>query len=109
MRGRGGVVEDISFHDIRISHIPGPAIQITTFYQASTIPPKSAVPPVFRNLKISNVSGTGNQLGIEMKGLSDARLENIVLEHIELAADSALECSNLTDIALSDIRIRKNT
>ena len=109
MRGRGGVVEDISFDNIRISHIPGPAIQITTFYQATTIPPKSDVPPLFRNLKISNISGAGNQLGIEMKGLSDARLENIVLEQIDLAADSAMECGNLTDISLSDVRIRKNS
>lgn len=108
MRGRGGIVEDVSFDDIRINHIPGPAIQITTFYQASTIPPKSDVPPIFRNLKISNVSGSGNQLGIEMKGLSDARLEKITLEHIDLAADSAMECCDLSDITLTDVRIRKN-
>lgn len=108
MRGRGGVVEDISFDNIRISHIPGPAIQITTFYQAATIPPKSEVPPLFRDLKISRISGTGNQLGIEMKGLSDARLENITLEQIDLAADSAMECCDLCDIFLSDVRIRKN-
>lgn len=107
MRGRGGVVEDVSFDNIRISNIPGPAIQITTAYSASTVPPKSDVPPVFRDLKFHRISGEGNRLGIEMKGLADARLENITLEHIHLAADSAMDCSDLSDITLSDIRIRK--
>ena len=108
MRGRGGVVENISYDNIRINNIPGPAIQITTFYHATTIPPRSEVPPVFRNLKISNISGAGNQLGLEMKGLSDAKLENITLEHVSLAADSAMECCDLCDISMNDVKIRKN-
>ena len=108
MRGRGGIVENISFDHIRIDHIPGPAIQLTSFYQAATVPPKSVCPPVFRNLKISNISGSGNRLGIEMKGLSEARLENISLENIDLAADSALECFDLSDLTMNQVRIRKN-
>ena len=36
--------------------------------------------------------------GEKMKGLSDAKLENITLEHVDLAADSAMECCDLADI-----------
>ena len=108
MRGRGGVVENIVFDRIRIDHIPGPAIQITTFYQAATIPPKSSVPPLFRDLTIRNISGSGNLLGMEMKGLAEAHLENITLENIDLAADSAMECCDISGIAMNGVRIVKN-
>lgn len=108
MRGRGGVVENISFHNIEINNIPGPAIQITTFYHATTIPPKSDVPPRFRDLKISNITGKGNMLGVEMKGLSDTHLENITLENIDIAADSAMECCDISGITMDRIKIRRN-
>ena len=108
MRGRGGIVENVDFDNIEINNIPGPAIQITTFYHATTIPPKSEVPPLFRDLKISNIRGTGNQLGLEMKGLSDAHLENILLENIDLAADSAMECTDISGITLNNIKLRMN-
>ena len=106
MRGRGGVVEDVSFDRIGLDHISGPAIQITTFYQATTIPPKSKVPPVFRNITIRNISGSGNHLGIEMKGLPDAPLENILLENVDLGADTAMECSDISCLTLNGVRIR---
>ena len=106
MRGRGGVVEDVSFDRIELDRIPGPAIQITTFYQATTIPPKSKVPPVFRNVTIRDISGSGNHLGIEMKGLPDAPLENIRLENIDLGAETAMECCDISGLTLNCVRIR---
>lgn len=104
MRGRGGVVENILFRDCQVTNIIGQAIQVNMFYGATTIDPTSAVPPLFRNITMENITGSGG-VGIQLKGLPESRLENITLRHVHITAPDAVECTDVAGLTLEDIQI----
>ena len=104
MRGRGGVVEDIHFHDLRVDNILGEVIQITTFYGATTIEPKSKVPPRFRNIRLENITGSGG-VGIQLRGLPEARLRDVAMRRIRIASDDAMQCADVENLTLDGVEI----
>lgn len=105
MRGRGGYVENVLMEDISIHGVSDQAIQINMFYGFSTVVPKSAAPPVFRDIRIKNVQGEGAALGIELKGLPEQPLKNITLEHIHLKAKQSLVCCDADGICFKDVTV----
>ena len=106
MRGRGGVVENVDVRDMRVDNILGEVIQITTFYSATTIKPKSEVPPVFRDIRMENITGSGG-IGIQLLGLPEEKLRHIVLRHVSIAADDAMQCADVAELTLEDINVTR--
>lgn len=104
MRGRGGVVENIDIRDCRVENILGQVIQVNMFYGATTIDPTSAVPPLFRNIVMENITGSGGT-GIQLKGLPESPLADIALRHIHITAPGAMECSDVTGLTLDDVQV----
>jgi polygalacturonase len=105
MRGRGGVVENICFDGIEIRDVRDEAIQINMYYQSSTIAPKTNTPPTFQNIIIRNVKGDKAQTAIEIKGLPENLLRNIVLENIQLTATQGLIGCDCDQVTLQKVTI----
>ncbi len=105
MRGRGGYVENVDFHDIEINHVSHQAIQINMFYGSSTVVPKSAVPPIFRTVHIKNVHGAGADTGIEIIGLPEQPLKDISLEQISLTAKHSMVCTDVEGISFQNVQV----
>lgn len=105
MRGRGGVVENIKIRNCRVENILGQVIQINMFYGATTIDPTSAVPPLFRNIVMEDITGSGGT-GIQLKGLPESHLTNITLRRISIEAPDAMECTDVTGLTLEDVQVR---
>lgn len=106
MRGRGGYVDNVKFHNIEINDVEDEAIQINMFYEFSTVMPKSNTPSDCRNIEIRNVTGKGAKTGVQIKGLPERRLNNIKLENISLAAQNAFICSDAENIEMNNVIIR---
>ncbi len=106
MRGRGGYVDGAVFENIEIENATTQVIEINMFYQFSTVMPKTDTPPVFQNIAIKNVRGTGEKTGIEIKGLPEQKLQGIVLENVEISAPNAFLCSDVENIELQNIVLR---
>lgn len=106
MRGRGGYVDNVKFENMQIDNTTDQAIQINMFYEYSTVMPKSNVPSEFRNIEIRNISGENNKTGIQIKGLPEKRLQNIILENINLTAENAFVCSDVENISIKNVTIR---
>lgn len=106
MRGRGGYVENVSIHDITINNVSNEAVQINMFYGFSTVVPKNQIPPVFRNIDIKNVSGSGADIGIELKGLPEQLLQDISLENIHLEAKHSMVCCDVEGISMKDVIVK---
>ena len=102
-RGRGGVVEDIVFRDITMGTIDGDAIQLTTQYPLFAAPNGKA--PVFRNIRIANVTCQQAKTAARMIGLPDSALREIALENVTIAADEGLQCTAAQEMRLLNVRI----
>lgn len=104
MRGRGGVVENVEFRDIKTEDIEGIAIQVNMFYGATTVNPTSTMPPLFRNIRIENVSGS-SITAVQLKGLPESRLCDITLRNIDIAAQDSMECSDVDGLIMDNVRL----
>lgn len=107
MRGRGGFVDGAVFDRIEINDVSEQAVQINMFYEFSTVLPKSDKPSDFKGIEIKNVHGGSMGVGIQIRGLPEHRLKNIVLENISLKAENAFVCENVERISLKNVEVGK--
>lgn len=107
MRGRGGVVENVRFENIRVDEVSNEALQINMFYEFSTVMPKTKTPSVFRNISFTNVRGSGARVGVMLKGLPEQKLEDIMLQNIELTAQDAMISSDVSGLVMERVVLRE--
>lgn len=105
MRGRGGFVKNVRFENIEINNVTEQAVQINMFYEFSTVIPKSDTPSDFDDIQIRNITGSNAKIGIQIRGLSEHKPKNIILENISLTAQTAFECSDTENITISKLNI----
>ncbi len=83
-RGRGGVVEDIRISNIVMSNIPKEALIFNLKYSRMPQEPKSERTPVFRNIHVSGVTVVNTKVPINIVGLPEAPISDIVLRDIHI-------------------------
>ena len=105
MRGRGGYVDHTRFENIRLEDTTHQAIQITMFYEYSTVVPKSNTPSDFRGIQIEGVSGGGHALGIQILGLPEHKMKGVSLRQIHLEAEQAMECRDVESMEWEDVKV----
>jgi polygalacturonase len=84
-RGRGGIVEEIRVNNIVMKDIKREAITLNLFYTKVPAEPVSERTPIFRNIHVSNLTGSqvnvaGNVLGIEEMPVSNISFSNINID-----------------------------
>ncbi len=121
-RGRGGVVENIWFRDIRMTNIPTQAVSFNLYYgglsvsdmlaegknvetTTGEIPPVTEETPHFRNITIRNLTCRGALQAIYLQGLPELNLENVTLENIDIQAESGMVCIDASDITIKNMRL----
>lgn len=107
MRGRGGYVDDVTFERISIKDVTHQAIQITMFYEYTTVEPMTLTPSKFRNIRIKDISGSSKGCAIQIKGLPEQKLNHIRLEKIDLIAKDACICTDVEEMVWNEVSIRK--
>jgi polygalacturonase len=103
MRGRGGIVENVYFANIRISSIRHEAIVLSMFYGSSTAAPRSDAPPAFRNIHIRDVTCDCAGVAIDICGLSEQRIEHVTLERVRVEAVQGVRCREVDGLTLRDV------
>jgi polygalacturonase len=104
-RGRGGVVEDVRVSNIVMSDIKNEAITLNMFYTDAPAEPVSERTPRFRGIHISGVTAAARQAGT-LLGLPEARLEDVTLDDVDIAADTGLVLRDADQVLLRAVRIR---
>lgn len=121
-RGRGGIVENIWFNDILMTDIPTQAISFNLYYSGLSvsemlaegknvettegdIPSVTEETPWFRNISMKNITCRGAQQAIYLQGLPELNLENIILENIDMTAESGLACIDAKGITVRNMRL----
>lgn len=105
-RGKGGLVEDISYSDITMTNVH-PAISIACYYQDSsqaTFPtndvaqPVTATTPVIRDIRIRQLTAYSTTDAGLIVGLPESHVENIILSDVHIYAQTGMSLANAENI-----------
>ncbi|HEX3797093.1 MAG TPA: glycoside hydrolase family 28 protein [Verrucomicrobiae bacterium] len=103
-RGRGGVVEDVRINNIVMRNIHNEAVIITTFYESSDVEPFSERTPVFRNIRLSGLTGDAKIAG-DLSGLDEMPLDGISFSDVKLDTTTGLTIKDARNISLHNVII----
>lgn len=106
-RGRGGIVENIQVSNIVMRNIRDQAIVMDMQYAKSEVEPVSERTPKFRNIFISNLSGTTNRIA-SMRGLEEMPIENIVFSDIHMQGNTGFSALHVNGLMLSNVSVAIN-
>jgi polygalacturonase len=94
-RDRGGDLSDFTYKDITMQNV-GTAIQITDYYGGdragavtATAAPVTRLTARFDGIHIENVKVTGAKVGLDVEGLPEAPIKNLVLDNVQIEAAKA--------------------
>ena len=118
-RGRGGVVEDIDIHNVRMTDIIGDAINFNLYYGGKSSledadgdasvakPPVTEETPQFRNIHIENVTCRGAQKAIVLQGLPEMPLHNIDLKNVFISAKAGVFVTDAEGIHFQNVEVKQ--
>jgi polygalacturonase len=106
-RGKGGVVENISYSDITMKNVD-PAITLTCYYAYNSAkdPVQQSVPkkdseqlvtdktPVFKNIQVSNLTASCQKSAGVIFGLPESCISNVVFQNVNISANTGLTVRN---------------
>jgi polygalacturonase len=118
-RGRGGTVENIRVSDITMKNVD-PAITLTCYYMNNSArdPVERSAPkddpaqpvndttPIFRNIRISNLTATCQRSAGIIIGLPESPISDVVLENVHVtAATTGLSVKNAKGVQFKNVTI----
>ncbi len=107
-RGRGGVIENLWFVDIRGENIRNEAIHINMLYAGTRLPemPVSRETPSVRNVHYRNVTSSGGKgYGIELIGLPELPVEQIDFDNVTVGGVKGARLADVRDVRFTGSRI----
>jgi polygalacturonase len=111
-RGRGGVVEGVSYSNLVMDRVPHP-FTITSFYSGKDKPdqtfPVDEGTPTIRDIHISNVFVRGATSLGGITGLPERPIENVTFSNVQADADKGFTCTNARDVRFLDCRFDVKT
>jgi len=115
-RGKGGLVENIICDGITMKNVD-PAITLTCYYAnnsaGDTIAPAAADHtmkmseriPVYRNIRISNLTATCPKAAGTIAGLPESCITGVVLENVKISAAKSFEIRNARGVELKNVTV----
>ena len=101
---RGGVVENITYRDMTL-HATRQAFESNLEWRmVAPIAPPAKVLPVVRNVKIVNVSGDVDSVGI-IHGLADSPIRDIHFENCRITAQKGFRLDHARDVYLAGLTL----
>ncbi|MFV0564723.1 MAG: glycoside hydrolase family 28 protein [Flavobacteriaceae bacterium] len=105
-RGRGGVVEDIRVSNVVMNNIKKEAFMLNLFYDKNTVEgPVTEETPIFRNIHVSNVTGTNVNTAGRILGIPEMPIHKVTFSNINIEAKEGFNVNTATDIEFHDVKI----
>jgi polygalacturonase len=105
MRGRGGVIENVFYENVRHRDIRLMVVELTTFYASSTLKPKTNTPPTIRNVHVKNISARGAKQAIDIVGLAEVPIRDVSFENVDIVAEQGLRCVDCQNIRFKNTKL----
>ena len=110
-RGQGGLVEDLTYENITMTNVKVP-ILITSYYpkipadvQNDSAQAVAATTPIWRNIRISNVTSQSSPIAGQIIGLPEMPVENVVLTNVRISAAKGMQIVNAKAIEFKNSQI----
>lgn len=115
-RGRGGVVENIFARNIAMKDIVQEAIFFDMFYfvkfatdgKRDETPKVNEGTPIFRNMVFENVVCNGAKTAFFVRGLTEMKVQNIVLRSSTFNTDNAVSLTDASGIKIDEVKFLTN-
>lgn len=105
-RGRGGVVEDIRVDNIVMKNIKEEAFVLSLFYDKDTKQePVTEKTPIFRNIHMSNITGTNVNKAGAILGIAEMPVQNISFSNINIEGKEGFEVNTATDVEFHNVKV----
>ena len=104
-RGRGGCVEEINVNNIVMKNIKEEAIVLDLFYSKMPPEPVTERTPIFRQIHISNLTGTEVNRAIVIKGLEEMPISDISLSDIYIKSSTGFDVEKVKNLTVSNVKI----
>ena len=105
VRGRGGIVEEIRVDNVVMKNIGGEAFILTLFYGNVPPEPVSDRTPIFRNIHISNVTGSAVRSVGQIRGIDEMPVSDVSLSNIHIDAQTGFTVQDARNITLSQLTV----
>lgn len=105
MRGRGGIIENVFYENVRHQDIRLMVVELTTFYGSSTLKPKTVTPPTIRGVHVKNVSARGAKQAIHIVGLSELPIRDVSFENVEIVAEQGLHAADCQNVRFKNTKL----
>lgn len=107
LRGRGGVVENLTFDGVQMNHIKDQAFLIDENYgsNGSALPsgPVTDATPAIRNLNFDNITVNGAKQAVFFNGLQELPIQYITFHNVRITADKGILTNNVQNIRLDHV------
>lgn len=103
---RGGVVEELWFKNIRMHDIKQEAICINTNYKAFMASKDGRAYPVFRNIRIQNLTCNGAAVAAYLRGTSNEPLRHIILSNVSVEAKQGMYFEWVYGLKLDHVSVK---
>jgi len=105
---RGGVVENITYRNLRL-HETRQAISMEMDWKNRAMsrqptPPPANPLPSFRNVRIINVSGDAQSVGV-IAGLADSPIQGITFQNCKISANTGLRISHARNVDMTGLTL----
>jgi hypothetical protein len=104
--GRGGFVEDIWYQEMQHQALLDEGIQITTFYGASTVEPRTRTVPRFSRIYVRDVQGQATKQAFEILGLPSQPIRDVIFERVSQAGRIGGIITDVENLKLWDVEVR---
>jgi polygalacturonase len=110
-RGRGGIAENLTYENLTMKNVHN-SILITSYYP--TIPvhpalyglqPVTSRTPIWRHIRISNVTSVDGDLAGQIVGLPEMPVEDVVLENVRISANQPMQIMHARGIRFINCNI----
>jgi polygalacturonase len=105
MRGRGGIVEEIRVSNIVMKDIKIEAFTFDLYYGDTDEGPVSEETPCFRNIHISDVTGSNVKQACKIAGIKEMPITNLTFNNINIEAQLGFIAHTAKNIELSNVEI----
>ncbi|EJY56052.1 glycoside hydrolase family 28 [Alicyclobacillus hesperidum URH17-3-68] len=110
LRGRGGIVQNITFDHVSMSNIQAQAFIIDENYASngSALPPGPVTDatPAIRNLNFDNITVNGAKQAMYFSGLAELPIQNIAFHNVAInGAGSGIQAENVEGVKMDNVSI----
>jgi polygalacturonase len=109
MRGRGGIVEEIRVDNIVMKDIKIEAFTFDLFYGKTKEDSVNEGTPCFRNIHISNVTGSNVKQACNISGISEMPVSNLTFNNINIDAQVGFIVHTAKNIELTNVTVSTKT